>query len=592
MLPEGSVLINPDRGLTPIWPINMEYKSESRICQNCKNDFTIEPDDFSFYEKIKVPPPTFCPECRLKRRFIWRNEGLFFKKECDSCKKKIITNNNPSNIFPVYCTDCWFGDKWDGGEYGSDYDFSKPFFAQWKELMDRTPSINLWGLGNTNSDYSNYTGYSKNIYLSNATNCEDVSYSKLVDKSKNLVDCYYASNSDFCYENFSTRKIYNSNFLNNCSDCMDSYFLFDCKNCSNCYMCSNLRNKSFYIRNTSYSKEEYQKIINPINLGSNSFINKSQSEFKNLIKNKIHRFASITNSVDVTGDNIINSKNAKDCFMVEGENIKYCWRMFNGCKDSYDITGGLNNELIYECSLAADGGYMTKFFSHSRGNKNCELIHLCVNCSDCFGCIGLKNKQYFILNKQYEKSEYEELVSKIKKHMDDMPYIDRGRLVYKYGEFFPEGMSPFAYNESVAQEYYPLTKEEAVKEKYKWVEQEERDYQVDIKTDEIPDNIQDVSDLIIGSVIECFHKGKCNQQCTKAFKIIPSELQFYKRMNLPLPRLCPNCRYYERLFQRNPLKLWHRTCMKEGCNNEFETSYAPERPEIVYCERCYQKEVY
>jgi hypothetical protein len=32
--------------------------------------------------------------------------------------------------------------------------------------------------------------------------------------------------------------------------------------------------------------------------------------------------------------------------------------------------------------------------------------------------------------------------------------------------------------------------------------------------------------------------------------------------------------------------------MKEGCNNTFETSYAPERPEIVYCERCYQGEVY
>ena len=28
------------------------------------------------------------------------------------------------------------------------------------------------------------------------------------------------------------------------------------------------------------------------------------------------------------------------------------------------------------------------------------------------------------------------------------------------------------------------------------------------------------------------------------------------------------------------------------CTNEFETSYAPERPEIVYCESCYQKEVY
>ena len=87
-------------------------------------------------------------------------------------------------------------------------------------------------------------------------------------------------------------------------------------------------------------------------------------------------------------------------------------------------------------------------------------------------------------------------------------------------------------------------------------------------------------------------KGECNEQCTEAFKIIPDELQFYQRMNLPLPRLCPNCRHYNRLKQRNPLKLWHRSCMKEGCTNEFETSYAPDRPEIIYCESCYNKEIY
>jgi hypothetical protein len=62
-------------------------------------------------------------------------------------------------------------------------------------------------------------------------------------------------------------------------------------------------------------------------------------------------------------------------------------------------------------------------------------------------------------------------------------------------------------------------------------------------------------------------------------------------MNIPLPRYCPNCRHHERLKNRNPLKLYKRTCMKEGCDVEFETTYAPERKEIVYCEKCYQNEV-
>jgi len=568
-------------------------KNEIKNCQNCKADFMIEPDDFSFYEKIKVPPPTFCPECRLQRRFIWRNEGNFYKKTCNLCNKNIITINSIHNKFPIYCSHCWYGDKWDGLAYGRDYDFSKTFFSQWKELMEVTPSINLWGLGNTNSEYSNYTGYSKNIYLSNASNCEDVSYSRLVDRSKNLVDCYYVSNSEFCYENFTSRKIYNSSFLNNCSDCIDSCFLFDCKNCSNCFMCSNLRNKIYCIRNVQYSKEEYSKIMNNFKVDSFIFIDKSRKEFKDLMKQKIHRFANIVNSVNASGDNIINSKNTLNCFNVEGENIKYCWRMFNNAKDSYDISGGLNNELIYECSLAADGGYFTKFFSHCKGNKYSDLIHLCVNCSNLFGCVGLNSKQYCILNKQYTKEQYEELVPKIIKHMSDMPYIDKKGRVYKYGEFFPSELSPFAYNETVAQEYFPLTKEEAEEQGYKWKDKEERNYVIDIKSEDIPDSIKNILDSdILNKVIECSHKGTCNQQCTEAFKIIPEELSFYRRMNLPLPHLCPNCRHYERLSQRNPMKLWHRSCMKKGCTNTFETSYASDRPEIVYCEYCYQKEVY
>src|SRR3989338_7109764 len=118
---------------------------------------------------------------------------------------------------------------------------------------------------------------------------------------------------------------------------------------------------------------------------------------------------------------------------------------------------------------------------------------------------------------------------------------------------------------------------------------------------------------MLNEVIRCEHDQKCNEQCTQAFRIISSELEFYRQMNLPLPRLCPNCRHFQRIKQRNPLRLWHRKCKCAGeasenkvyqntadhihhsktehCQNEFETTYAPERPEIVYCEACYLREV-
>jgi len=100
-------------------------------------------------------------------------------------------------------------------------------------------------------------------------------------------------------------------------------------------------------------------------------------------------------------------------------------------------------------------------------------------------------------------------------------------------------------------------------------------------------------------VIGCLNKGNPQTKCTTGFKITKEELLFYKRFNLPLPRLCPNCRFYQRMALSNPPKLWNRNCMcdktnhfhgNKKCDVEFATSYSPERPDIVYCEKCYQQE--
>jgi len=176
--------------------------------------------------------------------------------------------------------------------------------------------------------------------------------------------------------------------------------------------------------------------------------------------------------------------------------------------------------------------------------------------------------------------------------MNEHPYINKNNIIYKYGEFFPTEMSPFCYNETVANDNYPLTKDEAEKVGFRWKDKEDRNYIPTIRSNEIHDNIKNVSDNIINEIIECEHKGLCNDRCSTAFRIIKDELTFYKRFNIPIPHLCYGCRYSERFRQRNPLKLWHRACMKPNCPNTFETSYSPDRPEIIYCEKCYQQEVY
>jgi hypothetical protein len=215
------------------------------------------------------------------------------------------------------------------------------------------------------------------------------------------------------------------------------------------------------------------------------------------------------------------------------------------------------------------------------------------------------------VTKEYSKEEYQALLPKIIAHMDELPYTDKKGRKYGYSEFFPIEHSPFGYNETTAYEYFPLNKDEVVEKGYVWKEAETKNYQITLNPENIPDQSKDIPDGIVNEIIGCEHQGKCQEQCTMAFRIIPQELAFYRRMSLPLPHLCPNCRHYERVKERNPLKLWRRKCQcgrvasengayqnqsshfhaQSPCSNEFETSYAPERPEIVYCEACYQSEV-
>ncbi|KKS11910.1 MAG: hypothetical protein UU66_C0005G0015 [Parcubacteria group bacterium GW2011_GWB1_41_5] len=135
----------------------MNNINEKRMCQNCHGEFTIEPEDFNFYEKIKVPPPKWCPECRQQRRMAWRNEHTLYRRDCDLCKKSTVTIYSPNKPLKVYCNECWWSDGWDPASYGRDFDFSRPFFEQYKELQLEVPRMALLNKRSINSEYTNHS---------------------------------------------------------------------------------------------------------------------------------------------------------------------------------------------------------------------------------------------------------------------------------------------------------------------------------------------------------------------------------------------------------------------------------------------------
>ena len=516
---------------------------------------------------------------------------------------------SPEVKISVYDQHYWHGNEWDASLYALDYNFKVPFFEQWSKLFYSVPAPNLLNISNVNSEYCNFAFDSKNCYLNFASDMnEDTAYLYHSIENKKCFDMLGARKNENSFELIDCARCYGSEHLTLCEECIDSKYCYDCRNCQNCIGCFGLRNAKFNIFNKQYTREEYEKEIE--NLSSESHRKEVEDKFSKLLLSFPRKFSNSKQAVNSSGDYLNHVKNCQDCFDVEGpaEDSRFVTYGVTGIKNVYDsFAGGVHFENCYE--VINTGLHVSNIFFSGTTWESYDITYsyFMKNCKDCFGCIGLKNKQYCILNKQYTKEEYQVLVSKIIVQMNEMPYIDAQERIFKYGEFFPSDFSPFAYNESVAQQYFPLTKEDILKQKYKWKDPEDRNYSIDVKYTDIPADIQKVDDSMMGKVIQCSHQGNCQEQCTEAFKIILEELQFYKKVNLSFPRLCPNCRHYQRFKKRNPYKLWHRSCMcgsagspsttvNHGhmgkCEVEFETSYAPDRPEIVYCEKCYQKEVY
>ncbi len=567
--------------------------SEIKICQNCHQKFCIEPEDFQFYKKIDVPPPTWCSFCKRERLLSWRNERTLYKRKCVATGKDIVSIFSPDGPIIAYERDYWWSDAWDAGQFGVEYDFSIPFFVQFRKLMERVPMPSVFNSTCVNSNYCNHVAKSKDCYFVFASfQNENLVYSSQCGDVRDSSDILTANSSELCYEVIKGMKLYHCLFAENSENCSDCAFIYDCKGCQNCFGSTNLRNKSYYFFNQPCTKEEYQEHIKEFNLGKRVDIEKARALFNEEKLRAVRRPAFFVNTTNSTGDYLDQCESCTYCFGIRmgGRNCKYCMNGGYTLNDSYDTFGcGDNGELIYESIDAGLSGSRFLFDVVAYGGTNVQYSLNSHGSENLFGCIGLRNKQYCILNKQYTKEEYEVLISKIKIHMTEMPYKDKNGRVYVYGDFFPTELSPFAYNESLAYEHFPYTKEGVERRGYPWRDLPKNEYAITLHTKDIPENIAYVSDEITKEVLECGHKRTCLDNCVGAFRITPQEFSIYKKIGIALPTLCPNCRHMERIKRANPFFLWKRNCAK--CGKSIETSYAPERPEIVYCEQCYQAEV-
>lgn len=547
--------------------------------KHCMGEFEVDEKDIEFLKMFKVPAPEFCPTCRSMRRFVHMNQVRLSKRECDAPghDEMMISQFPPECPFKVVDWEYYITDDFLPAEF--DYDESVSPLAQLFELRKKVPMPSFLNRDSSciNSDYSSGGREFKNgYYCSGCFSSEDIWYSGLVHASREIMDSTTIKSSDIVYGSIQGNKIYKSSFVFFTRDTSDSMFMYDCRNCSDCFGCVNLRNKRFCVWNKQLTREEYTEFMKSVYPLSYKKLEEYKNKFWELVKSLPMNAPRNNMSENYTGTNIDESKDIQGSIEIyKSENLRHCYGALH-MSDSMDIlfSGGHSERLYQTCNVGSQSRD-AKFSVSTKTAVECEFVLNCRNVTNCFMCVGIEDKKFCILNKQYEEDEYWKLVDKIKCAM-----LARG----EYNDCVGFNFSAQAYNFSNAQLYFPLENSE-IENLGGYVASDPvtnvGDMEI-LSKNKIPQTIDEVTDDILDSAIMCTVTGR-------PFRITETELIFLRKMKLPLPRIHPVARIESRYRFYSIGKNYKTTCA--NCHKKILSMFNPAENYILYCEDCYNKAV-
>ncbi|MFH0928099.1 MAG: hypothetical protein V1821_01355 [bacterium] len=556
-------------------------------CKTCQKEFEVSATGLEILRTLDLPHPTNCETCAMRAMMAIRNERTLYPRKCDQCDKPILSMYGADSDFKILCNQCWSADSWDATMFGLKYKGPETFFTQLKELQKQVPRQALISLNSENCDYCNHIRDSKGCYMCIlvADQCERDFYCYWIVHVLDSADCYYIRKGERLFNCVATFDSYNCTYLLESEKCMDCHFSYDLRGCSNCVFSSNLRNKNFVFDNQQLTKEEYESKIASLDRGSFAKSAEYKKKWLEVIAKAIHRYCYDINCQESSGDNLQNCTKTELVFnSFDDENVYNGASVLCAKNVVYGFSIGTQPvEWAAHVSVLKGGNKMIECFNvaYSSDVYFCENL---VSCTDCLGCNGLNKKEFCILNKQYTKEEYTKIKSEL---------LESWKKSGATAEFIPKGLYAFAYNESAAQDFYPLEKAEALRLGFAWNDNMPGTRGKEtLKVAQIPDKISEVGDDILTQVLAC-------SGCGKNYKIIKGELALYRTLGVPVPRECFDCRLRSWLKLMGERKLGERTCdcSKPGhshtgqCPKKFVTRFVGGEEKNVFCAECYEKEI-
>lgn len=546
---------------------------ETKKCRDCGMEFSLSNEDKNLLSRLGIEDTFECIECNWKRILSYFIFGRFRKTKSALSGKSIITNFPESTQFPLYERNEWISDAWDAMEYGVMYNPQKSFIEQFADLSRKVPRPHQSGTKNLGSDWCDDVWNCKNCYLCRSLlDCENMSYGYRTFACRNSIDLAFCFKTDNSYDSVYCFDCYQVHHSFNVHDSMESAFLYDCRNVKNCFMCWNLRNKQYCILNEQYTKEDYFKRIKEFKTNSFSVVQNLKKIFWQKISNEaIHRQNYNTKTTDSIGNFLSECKSCENCFFLDkSENCRHVFRGFETKDGIYTVA-----TIGEKCAFSAIDGYIyeTAFTSHCSNCRYSYFLDYCEECEYCFGCIGLRKKKFCILNTQYTEEEYKKMKEDIIKNM---------KKAEEWGSFFPYTMGYCGYNFSLAQWYFPETKDSITALGGIW--EDAKDVDIDgMDGNIVPDMIEDVSDDFPSKPIICPKSGW-------RFNIAPHELEFYKKHKIPIPHNHFDIRTLERFRPLTSFHPYKGMCI--FCKKDIIHFYPKEWGyEKIACVECYQKEI-
>lgn len=568
--------------LTSLYPAIATYMHDEiiawRVCQWSWRSFAIYKKDFQFLEKLfstlpwynsgYLVLPTLDFRERQRKRLMHRNERNYFRATCALTARSIITNYDPTLHQTIYDTQVWRSDQRDASIYAQDWNKNKSFFSQYQQLHYKVPKIALMNdnrITSSNCDYTYDILYCKDCYMTvEAISDVHSHYCMCVHRSEYMVDCAMVYDSQYCIECTDSSKLYKCIYAQYCHNSKNLLACRDCHGCDELIGCVGLKNKKYCIFNEQLEREQYfqkkDKFMHMLLHNKKELLD----TWRSFLQSQSRLYANIINAERCIGDNIINSKDI--CFgfeLPDCHNCRYCFNILDS-KDSRDIDVSTNLDHCYE-SITPDMSRNTAFSIFTSNCQDVRYSEMCHRCKSCFACVGLRDKQYCIFNKQYSKQEYETLIPQIIASM--IEYGERG-------QFFPSSLSSHAYNRSDAMQRYPLTCDQAIEKGYMRDDNEitanipSSMQTIDTDTMEVdPDKTDDtqVNRVYLSSLSK------------RPYRIVASELLIYRKLWYPLP-----CYHHDERFTARMASRLERNIFLNHCYISWEQLFTPYNPSDWY----------